>query len=146
MRIHVAHDGVRIVFVDGFQLATGLQYQTGRDLTAADGGYQLFQIGDLPDVGALVDQAPHMDGQFAAVHIIRFVAQEVEKLGVDHADEEIKGRIRVRHDEEQRCFLIAQRVQLQFIVHGKVPQLLDVEGREPGTAGNQDGFCGLAGS
>ena len=69
-----------------------------------------------------------MDGQFAAVHIIRFVAQKVEKLGVDHADEKVKGGIRVRHDEEQRRFLIAQRVQLQFIVHGKVPQLLDIEG------------------
>ena len=68
------------------------------------------------------------------------------QLMVLHADEEVKGGIRVRHDEEQRRFLIAQRVQLQFIVHGKVPQLLDVEGREPSTAGNQDGFCRFAGS
>mgnify|MGYP001214565897 CR=1 FL=1 len=84
-----------------------------------------------------------MDGQLAAVHIVCFVAQEVEKLGVHHADEEVEGGIRVRHDEEQRRFLIAQRVQLQLIVHGEVPQLLDVEGGEPGTAGNQDGFCSL---
>ena len=85
-----------------------------------------------------------MDGQLAAVHIICFIAKQIEKLRVDHADEEIKGGIRVRHNEEQRRFLIAQRVQLQFIVHGKVPQLLDVEGREPSTAGNQDGFCGFS--
>ena len=84
-----------------------------------------------------------MDGQLAALHIVCFVAQEVEKLGVHHADEEVEGGIRVRHDEEQRRFLIAQRVQLQLIVHGEVPQLLDVEGGEPGTAGNQDGFCSL---
>ena len=128
LRIHVAHDGVRIVLVDGFQLASRLQNKAGGDLTAADGRHQLFQIGNLPDVGALVDQAPHMDGQFAAVHIIRFVAQKVEKLGVDHADEEVEGAVRIRHDEEQRRFLIAQCVQLQFIIHGKVPQLLDVEG------------------
>ena len=144
LRIHVAHDGICVVLVDGFQLTSRLQNKAGGDLTAANGRHQLFQIGNLPDVGALVDQAPYMDGQFAAVHIVCFVAQEVEKLGVDHADEEIKGRIRVRHDEEQRRFLIAQRVQLQFIVHGKVPQLLDVEGREPGTAGNEDGFCSLS--
>ena len=106
-----------MVFVDGFQLASRLQNKTGRDLTAADGSYQLFQIGDLPDVGALVDETPHMDGQLAAVHIVGFVAQQIEKLGVDHADEEVKGGIRVRHDEEQRRILIAQRVQLQFIVH-----------------------------
>ena len=146
LAVHVAHDGVSIVLVDGFQLASRLQNKAGGDLTAADGGHQLFQIGDLPDVGALVDQAPHMDGQFAAVHIIRFVAQKVEKLGVDHADEEVEGGIRVRHDEEQCCFLIAQRVQLQLVVHGKISQLLDVEGRKPGTAGNEDGFCRFAGS
>ena len=85
-----------------------------------------------------------MDGQFAAVHIICFIAKQIEKLRVDHADEEIKGGIRVRHNEEQSCFLITQRVQLQFIVHGEVPQFLDVEGGEPSTAGNKDGFCGLA--
>ena len=47
---------------------------------------------------------------------------------VPDADEKIKGGIRVRHDEEQRRFLIAQRVQLQLIVHSEVTQLLDVEG------------------
>ena len=128
LAVHVAHDGVRIVLVDGFQLASRLQNKASGDLTAADSRHQFFQIGNLPDVGAFVDQAPHMDGQLAAVHIVCFIAQEVEKLGVDHADEEIKGRIRVRHDEEQSCFLISQRIQLQFIVHGEVTQFLDVEG------------------
>ena len=87
-----------------------------------------------------------MDGQRAAVHIICFIAQQIEKLGVDHADEEVEGAVRVRHDEEQRRFLIAQRVQLQLIVHGEVTQFLDVEGSQPCAAGNQDGFCGLSGS
>ena len=85
-----------------------------------------------------------MDGQLAAVHIICFVAQEVKKLGVDHTDEKIECAIRVRHDEEQSRFLIAQRVQLQFIVHCEVTQFLDVEGRKPGTAGNEDGLCRFA--
>ena len=58
-----------------------------------------------------------MNGQLATVHIIRFVAQEVKELGVDHADEKIEGAIRIRHDEEQSRFLIAQRVQLQLIIH-----------------------------
>ena len=126
--VHVAHDSVRIILVDGFQLASRLQNKAGRDLTAADGGYQFFQIGNLPDVGTLVDQAPHMDGQFAAVHIICLVAQQIEKLGVDHADEEVEGAVRIAHDEEQRRFLITQRVQRQLIVHGEVTQFLDVEG------------------
>ena len=67
LAVHVAHDGIRIVLVDGFQLAAGLQDQTRRDLTAADGSHQFFQLRDLADVGTLVDKAPHMDGQLAAV-------------------------------------------------------------------------------
>ena len=128
LAVHVAHNGICVVLVDGFQLATGLQYQTGRDLTAADGGYQLFQIGDLPDVGALVNQTAHMNRQFTAILVICLVAQQIEKLGVDHRNQKIEGAVRVRHNEEQCRFLIAQRVQLQFIVHGEVTQLLDVEG------------------
>ena len=79
-------------------------------------------------VGALVDETPYMNGQLAAVYIICLVAQQIEKLGVDHADEEVEGAVRIAHDEEQCRFLIAQRVQLQLIVHSEVTQLLDVEG------------------
>ena len=45
-----------------------------------------------------------------------------------HADEEVEGAVRIAHDEEQRRFLITQRVQRQLIVHGEVTQFLDVEG------------------
>ena len=58
-----------------------------------------------------------MNRQLAAVHIVRFVAQEVKKLGVDHANEEVKSAVRVRHDEKQNRFLVAQCVQLQFVIH-----------------------------
>ena len=58
-----------------------------------------------------------MDGQLSAVHIVCFIAEQIEKLGVNHADEEVEGAVRIAHDEEQRRFLIAQRVQLQLIVH-----------------------------
>ena len=54
--------------------------------------------------------------------------KQIEKLGVDHADEEVEGAVRIAHDEEQCRFLIAQRVQLQLIVHGEITQFLDVEG------------------
>ena len=128
LAVHVAHNGIRVILVNGFQLASRLQNKAGGDLTAADGGHQLFQIGNLPDVGALVDETPYMNGQLAAVYIICLVAQQIEKLGVDHADEEVEGAVRIAHDEEQCRFLIAQRVQLQLIVHSEVTQLLDVEG------------------
>ena len=61
--IHVADDGIGVVLVDGFQLGLRLQYQTGGNLTASDGGDQFFQFGNLADVGALVNEAPHMDRQ-----------------------------------------------------------------------------------
>ena len=69
-----------------------------------------------------------MDRQLASIHIVCLVAEQIEKLGIDHADKEIERAVRIRHDKEQRRFLIAQRVQLQFIVHSEVTQLLDVEG------------------
>ena len=36
LAVHVAHDSVRIVLVDGFQLASRLQNKAGGDLTASD--------------------------------------------------------------------------------------------------------------
>ena len=58
------------ILVDGFQLAAGLQDQTRRDFTAADGSHQFFQLRDLTNVGTLVDQAADMDRQLTAVHIM----------------------------------------------------------------------------
>ena len=138
LAVHVAHDGIRVIFVDGFQLAAGLQDQTRRDLTAADGSHQLFQLRDLTDVNTLIDQAPHMDWQFAAVLVICLIAKQIEKLGVDHGDQEVKGTVRIAHDEKQRRFPVTQLVQFQLIVHGGIPDFLNVEGCEPGTAGNKD--------
>ena len=42
-----------------------------------------------------------MDREPPVVLVVRLLAQQVEKLGVDHADEEIEGAVRVAHDEEQ---------------------------------------------
>ena len=87
-----------------------------------------------------------MDWQFAAVLVICLITEQIEKLGVDHGDQEVKGTVRIAHDEKQRRFPVTQLVQFQLIVHGRIPDFLDVKGRKAGTAGNQDGFCGLAGS
>ena len=48
--IHIADDGIGIIFVNCLELALCLQHQTGRDFTASDGGHQLFQLRNLPDV------------------------------------------------------------------------------------------------
>ena len=81
-----------------------------------------------------------MDGQLTAVHIIGFVAEQIEKLGVDHRDQEVECTVGITHNQEQCRFPVAQLVQFQFIVHGGIPNFLNVEGRKPGTAGNKDGL------
>ena len=84
--IHIADDGIGIIFVNCLELALCLQHQTGRDFTASDGGHQLFQLRNLPDVGALVNQTAHMNREPAAIHIIGFFAEQIEKLGITHGD------------------------------------------------------------
>jgi len=142
--VAVADDGVGVVLVDGLELALRLKHQTRRDFPAADGRHQLFQVGYLPDVGALVNQAAHMDREAPVVHIICFLAQQIEKLAVYHGDQEVKGAVRVAHDEEQRRFPVPQSVQLQLVIPGDLPQLLDVKGRKAGAAGDEDALGRLA--
>ena len=142
--VAVADDGVSIVLINGLELALSLQDQAGGDLTAADRSNELFKVWDLPDVGELVQEAPYMDGQPSAVLVIRLLAEQVEELGVDEGDQEVEGAVGVRHNEEQRRLPVSQGIQLQLVVGRDVPQFLDVKGRQSGTAGNQDGFGGLA--
>ena len=79
MEVHVADDGIGVVLVDSFELGLCLQHQAGGDFTASDGGNQLFQVWDLPDIGELVNEAPHMDRQPPAVHVVRLFAEQVEQ-------------------------------------------------------------------
>ena len=144
LTVHVPDDGVGVVLIQRLELALRLQNQAGRDFPAADGGHQLFEVWNLPDVGTLVDQAPHMDWQPPAVHIIGFLAQEIEKLGVHHGNQEVEGTVGVAHNQEQRCFPVAQGVQFQLIVGGNFPQFCDVEGCKASTAGNQNRLGSLA--
>src|SRR5699024_215728 len=102
------------------------------------------QVRDLADVGALVDQTAHMNWQPSAVHIICLFAQQIEQLGVHHGNQEVEGAVGVAHNEEQRCFSVAQGVQFQLIVGGNFPQFGDVEGGQSGTTGNENRLCGLA--
>ena len=86
-----------------------------------------------------------MDGQPAAVHIIGFLTQQVEQLGVAHGDQEVEAVIRVRHDEEQGGLLVSQGIQLQLIVGGHFPQLRNIEYGKPRAAAHEYGFRCFAG-
>ena len=86
-----------------------------------------------------------MDGQLAAVLVICLIAEQIEKLRVDHGDQEVEGTVGITHNQKQCRFPVAQLVQFQFIIHGGIPNFLNVEGRKPGTAGNKDGLGRFAG-
>ena len=85
-----------------------------------------------------------MNGQPSAVLVICLFTEQVKELGVDEGNQEVEGAVGVRHNEEQRRLPVSQGVQLQLVVGRDVPQFLDVKGRHSGTAGDQDGFGGLA--
>ena len=85
-----------------------------------------------------------MDRQPPAIYVICLFAQQIEKLGVNHGDQEVEGAVCVGHNEEQRRFPVAQGIQFQLVIGGNLPQFGNVEGGQPGTAGNEDRLCGLA--
>ena len=90
--------------------------QTGRNLPGTDRCHQLFQVWNLPDIGGLINQAPHMYRQPAAVLVIGTLAQQVEQLRIGHADKKIERRIRIADDKEQRRFPVPDQVQLQLVI------------------------------
>ena len=79
-----------------------------------------------------------MDRQAAAVEVVRLVAQQIEKLRVHERRHKIESAVRIREDDEQRRFAVAQGIQLQLVLRHEVPQLRDVKGRKAGAAGNQN--------
>ena len=86
-----------------------------------------------------------MDRQPPAEFVVGLLAEKVEKLRVDHRNEEIEGAVRIRHDEEQRrfCFVLAaaaEPVELELVVGRDFPQLLNVERCQPRAAGDEDGL------
>ena len=101
-------------------------------------GHQLFQLGYLANVGALVDQTAHMNRQSAVVHIVGLFAEQVKQLGITHGYKEIKAVISVTHDEEQGSFPVSQSIQLQLIISRDLTQLCNVEHGKASAAGNQN--------
>ena len=85
-----------------------------------------------------------MDGQPPAVEVIRLVAEQIKKLTIHEGGHKIEGAVRIGEDHKQRCLLVAQGIQFQFVIRHQVPQLLDIEGSKSGTAGNQYTFECLA--
>ena len=85
-----------------------------------------------------------MDGKPSVVNVICLVAEKVEELGIHDRHDEIEGVIGIGNDDEQRRLPVSDGVQLHLIVAHQLPQLCDVEGRKPCTAGNQNRLSGFA--
>ena len=79
-----------------------------------------------------------MDWEPAAIHIVGFFAEQVEKLGITHGDQEVKAVICITHNEEQGSFPVSQSVQFQLIIGRDFTQFCDVEYSKARTTGNQD--------
>ncbi len=85
-----------------------------------------------------------MDREPAAVHIVRFFTEQIKQLGVAHGNQEVKAVIGIAHNEKQGGFPVPQGVQFQLIIGCDLPQLGNIEYRQPRAAGNQYRFCGFA--
>ena len=79
-----------------------------------------------------------MDRKPSAVHIVCLLTQQIEKLRVDHADQEVERAVRVTHDQEQRRLPVSDSIQLQLIVSCDLPKLPDIKGSKPCTAADQN--------
>ena len=136
--VHVSQDRFRVVFVNGLALRVLLIKQAQTHLAGTDHGHQLLQRGHLARVGRLVPQHPHMMGQAAPVNIVRPFTQEIEHLRKGQGNNEVIGRCCVGNREENRRFPIPDAVKLQLVIAHDLPELGDVKGGQPGTAGNKD--------
>ena len=93
-----------------------------------------------------------MNGQPAAEFVIRFFAEKIKQLTVNHGNQKIEGGVRIAHDQEQRRSLriallsAAQRVQLQFVIQGDLPKLLNIKRRKASASGYVDALCRFAGA
>ena len=85
-----------------------------------------------------------MDGKPSVVNVICLVAEKVEELGIHDRHDEIEGVVGIGNDDEQRRLPVSDGVKLHLIVAHQLPQLCDVEGRKPCTAGNQNRLSGFA--
>ena len=69
-----------------------------------------------------------MHRQPASILIIRSFAKQVEKLRIGHAHQEVECGVRIGNDKEQGCFPVPDQIQLQFVIHGDLPDFRNIKG------------------
>ena len=68
-----------------------------------------------------------MDRQSATVFIIRTVTQQVDKLALEHGENEVERSVCVAHNQKQHGLFIPNGVQFHFIVLHQLPHFPDVK-------------------
>ena len=104
-----------------------LQYKTSGDFTASDCCDELFQFRNLSDVRAFINETSHMNGKSAAVHIVRFLAEQIEQLCIAHGDEKVKAVVGVGHDEKEHCLSVSKCVKLKFVICCHFTEFCNIE-------------------
>ena len=79
-------------------------------------------------------------GVLTAVFPVGQVVKGLEKLGVNHPHQVIEGRIGVRDAAEQGHLFLAHFLQMQVVGAGEAGDLRQVEGGQPDTDADQNGF------
>lgn len=74
------------------------------------------------------------------MHIVRPVTEQIKKLGIHDRYNKIKRIVRIGNNDKHSCPLISKHIQLHLIIACQLPQLRNVKGSKPGSAGNQNGL------
>ena len=85
-----------------------------------------------------------MNRKPSPVDIICLFTQGIEQLCINHADDEIEGVVRIRHDQEQYASPVSKLIKVQFIVTHDFTKLSDIKWRQSGSTADQNTFARLA--
>ena len=94
--------------MDGTTTMQGTEQEVQNTATETQGQ----QTAESTPEKVLVNETAHMDREPAAIHIVGFFAEQVEKLGITHGNKEVEAIVSITHDEEQGSFPVSQSVQL----------------------------------
>ena len=82
----------------------------------------------------------HMDWQSAAVYLIGLVVKLLEKLGVEHTDNEVKGTVIVRDHRKDNGLFLTNTPKVHFVRLGNTRQGFQIELFQSCHKGDLNGF------
>ena len=96
--VAVAHNGFPLLLKQGFELREVLNDNAHRDFPAPHGRKQLVKLIGKGDVGELVHDKVDMDREPAAVDHIGLIVELLEKLRIQHSNDEIEAAVVIWND------------------------------------------------